>query len=217
MINKKLVLFDLDGVIVNSKSNMEFSWNLVQDHFSISTPFEEYFRNIGRPFIDIMRILGHFDMGKQIEEVYKSASFKILDDIEFYDGIQDMFANLVEEECRLGIITSKDKERTKHILDKLGVKFSIIRTPNAVCRGKPSPDHILYSMAVTNTDPTDTVYIGDMEVDYLAAKRANIDYLHAGWGYSPHIKHDVFSLNAAHDVVTYLKGDFYENSRCNTV
>lgn len=205
MKNKKLVLFDLDGVIINSKSNMEYAWKSVQDTFDISTPFTDYFKNIGRPFLEIMEKLGYSENGKEIEWVYKSTSLKKLDEIEFYDGVSNVLKDLFENDYKLGIVTSKDKERTNIILEKLGISFSVIRTPDNICRGKPSPDHLLLAMALTNTDPVNTIYIGDMDVDYLAAKSAGVDYIHAMWGYSPTIKHDVLKLNSFMDIFTYLE------------
>jgi len=207
MKNKKLILFDLDGVIVNSESNMKLAWNEVQTIFAITTPFEDYFKNIGRPFSEIMKILGHSENSNKIEDVYKSTSLKTLNDIEFYDGVSDVLNKLSVKGYKLGIITSKDKDRTDLILNKLNVTFSIIRTPDNLCRGKPSPDHLLFAMAVTNTDPINTIYVGDMDVDCLAAERAGIDYIHAMWGYSPKIEHTVFGLNSFRDIYNFLEGE----------
>ena len=56
-INKKyqIVIFDLDGVILNSKENMRLSWNDVNKHFNLKTPFHLYFKNIGMPFKTILK------------------------------------------------------------------------------------------------------------------------------------------------------------------
>ena len=58
MNNVKLVLFDLDGVLIESRENMEVSWSAVQSAFGIDIPFEDYFKNIGRPFNDILKLIG---------------------------------------------------------------------------------------------------------------------------------------------------------------
>ena len=39
----KLYIFDLDGVILNSKSNMEASWNDVRIKYDLKPKFEDYF------------------------------------------------------------------------------------------------------------------------------------------------------------------------------
>jgi phosphoglycolate phosphatase len=49
--------------------------------------------------------------------------------------------------------------------------------------GKPAPDHILYAIKQLNINASDVIYIGDMVVDYEAAKRAGVDFAFASWGY----------------------------------
>ena len=55
---KKLIAFDLDGVLINSIKNMEMSWDIVRLHHKIEVPFEEYKKQIGKPFFDILNELG---------------------------------------------------------------------------------------------------------------------------------------------------------------
>ena len=45
----KLVLFDLDGVLIDSKENMRCAW-IVKKKFNLKQSFENYFKNIGLPF-----------------------------------------------------------------------------------------------------------------------------------------------------------------------
>lgn len=204
--NKKLILFDLDGVILNSKDNMFTSWLAVQDEFNITVPFDSYFQNIGRPFSEIMKILGLTDKARDIEDVYKKASMSNLDKLTFYDGVDVALLKLAKLGYKLGVVTSKDEERTKLILSMLDVTFCVIQTPNEKYRGKPCPDHILIALAETNTDPDEAVYIGDMEVDYIAASRAGIDYFHAVWGYFGDLESNVAKFESLTEIVTHLEG-----------
>jgi len=56
MKNKKLILFDLDGVLIDFKKNMQIAWESVCHQHNIYTEFEKYFMNIGRPFQDILNV-----------------------------------------------------------------------------------------------------------------------------------------------------------------
>jgi phosphoglycolate phosphatase-like HAD superfamily hydrolase len=58
-----------------------------------------------------------------------------------------------------------------------------VPTSNDALKGKPAPDHILYAMSELNMNASDTLYIGDMDVDYEAARRAHVNYVHALRGY----------------------------------
>ena len=56
-MKKKLIVFDLDGVLIDSKSNMNAAWIAVMEKHNIQVTFEEYFQLIGRPFVDILSAL----------------------------------------------------------------------------------------------------------------------------------------------------------------
>jgi phosphoglycolate phosphatase len=180
---KKLILFDLDGVLIDSRCNMKLAWDKVCNKFQINIPFDEYFAHIGRPFSEILTLLRIFENKKQIETVFIKESFHSLEDIPIYEGVNSLLIKLQQKKIKIGVVTSKEKARTKIILNKLDVEFSVIKTPDDICRGKPAPDHLLMAMALLNVDPIDTLFVGDMLVDYLAAQRAGIDYVHANWGY----------------------------------
>jgi len=51
---KKLFVFDLDGVLINSQSNMLYSWEKTCEKFNLKIPFREYFKLIGIPFEKIL-------------------------------------------------------------------------------------------------------------------------------------------------------------------
>ena len=180
---KRLIVFDLDGVIIDSRGNMECAWSEVQTRLGIRTPFESYFALIGRPFEDIISELGLLPQLKEIEEVYRTTSSHNIDLIRFYPDVGETLLMLIKSGMRLGIVTSKDAFRTKKILASLPVEFVTVQTPNGIFRGKPAPDHLMVAMAVANVDPAETTYVGDMDTDAEAASRAGIDYVHAEWGY----------------------------------
>ena len=183
MKNKNLIIFDIDGVLLDSKSNMEVSWAYVMEQLNISTPFEDYFALIGRPFKDIMKHLKLMRKYDEIEKCYFDASILGLKDAIFYENVKSVLMVLEKMGKTLAIATSKDAERTQIIVDQMPVKFSLVQTPNDKLRGKPAPDHLLYILANLNFDPSEAVYIGDMATDAEAARRAGIDYIHAEWGY----------------------------------
>ena len=53
----KMVIFDLDGVLIDSKNNMKISWNKLKKELNINVSFNEYFKYIGFPFKTILRKL----------------------------------------------------------------------------------------------------------------------------------------------------------------
>lgn len=180
---KRLVLFDLDGVLLHSHENMRQAWEVVLAKTDVDRPFEDYFAQIGRPFKDIMHRLGVHSDVERIEKVYMTASFEFLANATFFPGVREALAEIRDLGVKMGVVTSKDAPRTKAVLAQLGISFASVQSPNERFRGKPAPDHLLVAMAEAGEDPADTLFVGDMETDWQAARRAGIDYVHAGWGY----------------------------------
>jgi phosphoglycolate phosphatase len=179
----RLALFDLDGVLLDSRANMETAWKAVQEKHAPGVPFADYFSLIGRPFREIMARLDLSHCASQAESTYHRASLDNAHLLRWYDDVPEMLAQTVSQGIKIGIVTSKDTERTRAIARMLAVTFSTIQTPNGVYRGKPAPDHLLVACAEANVDPAEACYVGDMSVDLEAARRAGLAFVHARWGY----------------------------------
>lgn len=181
--NKKLAIFDLDGVLLNSRANMEVAWQAVRSGLGVTTPFDDYFALIGRPFKDIMALLNLSAVAAEAERIFRMTSMEGIKLASFYNGVVPTLETLSARGWSLAVVTSKDKLRTGAILATLPVEFASIQTPEPRFRGKPAPDHLLLAMAEAKHDPAESFYVGDMDADYEAARRAGIDYVHASWGY----------------------------------
>ena len=180
---KKAYIFDLDGVLIDSKHMMEQSWNICELEHKLTQPFEEYFKHIGMPFRDILKVIGIEDNHDAIKHTYDKASIELMEYcLEFYDDVEDTLKEL-KKKHKIAVVTSKTAERTKLILDKMNVEFDYVVSPKTGLRGKPAPDQIMFCLAMLNVDPQDAVYVGDMQVDYWAAESAGIDFIHATYGY----------------------------------
>ena len=183
IIKKKIILFDLDGVLINSKQNMLKSWKKVQKKHSLDVKFIKYFKNIGIPFRDILKKLKIYKNIKEIEKTYKQESLNNLNDIKIFAGVINFLKYLKKKKIKIGIVTSKDKERTLKIIKKLKVDFNIIVCPSKNLRGKPYPDQINKALNKFSDNKKYICYVGDTKVDSIAAKKAGIDFVFASYGY----------------------------------
>jgi HAD superfamily hydrolase (TIGR01549 family) len=180
-----LALFDLDGVLIDSRTNMEAAWRAVRAECGYDVPFERYFAHIGLPFRDILRALGLHARLREAEAIYARASIANFDLIAIYPGIVDALATLRRAGLPLGIVTSKDAQRTALAIGKMGARFDVVQAPTPGLRGKPAPDQLLAAAASLGVSPQRAIYIGDMPVDELTARNARMFYAHAAWGYGP--------------------------------
>ncbi len=202
--SKELILFDLDGVILDSRANMERAWKQVRIQLGVTTDFEAYFALIGRPFADILDQLGLSERTEEIERVYRLASINHMDLATIYRDVEASLEAMSVSGLKLGIVTSKDPLRTGIVLALLPVHFATVQAPDKRYRGKPAPDQLLVAMAETHTDPVRVVYVGDMVADFEAAQRAGIDYIHADWGYGKAPDGSCIGLKQFCDLLSFL-------------
>ena len=173
----KAYIFDLDGVLIDSKKMMSHAWTICQLEHNLDQPFSEYFKHIGKPFRDIMKEL-KVENPDAVKNTYDKASMQLMDEfLVFYPGVEDTLKKL-KKGYKIAVVTSKTAERTKAILEKLDIEFDYIVSPKKGLRGKPAPDQILWCLAMINTDPKDAIYVGDMQVDYDASQRAGTGSSH---------------------------------------
>ena len=88
----------------------------VIEEFALTVPFETYFSNIGRPFVEILSTIGITEYQLDIERRYNELAAEAVDQITIFSGAQDLL-NFLEDNQILISVTSKQKERTKKILE----------------------------------------------------------------------------------------------------
>ncbi len=179
----RLALFDLDGVLVDSRAAMEEAWEAVQRDLGVTVPFAAYFREIGRPFGDIMRRLGLEGQGAEIERVYRATALKTAARVPAFPGVAAALDRLAVAGVKLGVVTSKARPQTYWTLAQFDVPFETIQTPEDSHPGKPAPWPLLIAASEARTEVADAVFVGDMAVDCDAARNAGMRFLHAAWGY----------------------------------
>ncbi|MDA9748677.1 HAD family hydrolase [Pelagibacteraceae bacterium] len=183
-LKKKILIFDVDGVLIDSKSNMHSAWKQVQQKHKLKhIKFEDYFKNIGRPFYDILKLIGIKKNYKEIKTTYEKESAKQIKKIKFFINVVSTIKKLKSKNYILNIVTSKDIKRTKKFLKDIIIYFKYIECNNIKTKGKPNPDQINFIISKLNAKNSDCVYIGDTHVDYLTAKNSSIDFIFAEWGY----------------------------------
>jgi HAD superfamily hydrolase (TIGR01509 family) len=128
-----------------------------------------------------MMLLGLLD-ADELAATYEEASTHAAELARPFPGVPTALRALADARCRLGVVTSKPRDRALPLLAQLGVRLETVRTPEDG-RGKPHPDLLQTALAELGGAPSDAVYVGGTAVDQEAAARAGLAYVHAGWGY----------------------------------
>ena len=196
----KLYIFDLDGVFLNTKSNMEASWKDVRIKHNLKPKFVDYFALIGTPFIKILKQLNIKKDRRNIAETYSQKSKKYINKIKLYPKIKSVL-NQLRLRSKVAVVTSKEKKRTIFFLKKFKLQFDIVSCPEKGKRGKPYPDQLLKVIKKLKFNRKDCVYVGDMKVDFIAAKNAKIDFILAKYGYEKKIIKKVNKIKKFEDLI----------------
>lgn len=183
MPDPALALLDLDGVLVDSRDAMETAWRAVQHDLGVATPFGDYFREIGRPFRDILARLDLAERSDEIERVFRATALREAPRVPAFPGVHTALARLDKRGVKLGVVTSKARSQTAWTLAQFDVEFATVQTPDGRFPGKPAPFPLLVAASEAQVSVRDAVFVGDMDVDCAAARAAGMRFLHAGWGY----------------------------------
>ncbi len=202
----KMVIYDCDGVIFESKkANLEY-YNYILKNFNLPPVSEN-----DKKKLEIIHTYSNDEVIKKIfpnELVDKAIEFsKNVDYSMFYKfmKIEPFFFETCEKLKRLNIKTAIATNRSKtfpHLfkffkLDKIiddYVTVSIIKNP------KPAPDMLLYLLKKNSLNPEEAIYVGDSIIDYEASKKAKIFFI----SYKNKIN-DAPKINSHTEIFNFLK------------
>ena len=190
---RRLVIFDLDGTLIDSKLDIAHAVNASRAELGLGPLDLEligtYVGN-GAPVL-IRRALGPSASEAQIE---RALAFFLawygehkLDNTCLYPGVSDALDRLRDADLRLAVLTNKPVRISKAILDGLGVGGCFFRVygGNSFPEKKPSPMGVEALIAESGIDRSGTVIVGDSSVDVRTARNAGVPVYGVTYGFAP--------------------------------
>jgi AHBA synthesis associated protein len=183
LTGRQAVIFDLDGVIVDSFGVMRqafaHAYTTVVGPGPI--PFEEYCQHMGRYFPDIMRIMG---LPLEMEEPFVKESQRLAHEVRVFEGVPEVLAALRSRGLRTAIATGKSGPRARSLLGTLGLlpMFDHVIGSDEVPRPKPAPDIVLRALSLLEVPGDAAVMVGDAVTDIASARGAGVTAIAALWG-----------------------------------
>lgn len=174
----RAILFDLDGVLVDSfESNFRYSRDVfAQAGYKPLT--RKQFRDAFHLTLDEM-ICRYMSKGDPVEfrRVYRIA-FRLyqMPEIPKLQAGSLAFLRKYSKDFMLGIVTGRLKEGVDEYLDSLPVRgiFKAVIHFGKYDNPKPNPEPIMKALDKLKVDPGETVYVGDALTDIKAAKAAKV-------------------------------------------
>jgi AHBA synthesis associated protein len=176
------VVFDLDGVLVNSHEVMgrAFSVAYAEVVGEGPAPFAEYQKYQGLYFPEIMRRMG---LPLEMEAPFVRESYRLAEKIPVIEGVVELLTALRARGMRLAVATGKAGERARSLLATLHLieYFDQVIGSDEVVNPKPAPDIVLRALDLLDVDAGAAVMVGDAPADILCARRAGITAVAATW------------------------------------
>lgn len=187
---KPVLIFDLDGTLVDSKKDLTASVNYIRHRFDLpALTEEEIARFIGDGALMLIRRAladkaseANVQTGLQLFLAYYRAH--MLDRTTLYPGVRETLDRL--RDCKLAVLTNKPVHFSCAMLDGLGIysHFVAVYGGNSFERKKPDPVGIYQILSDTKGSRERTWMIGDSSVDVLTGRSAGVTTCGVTYGYS---------------------------------
>jgi phosphoglycolate phosphatase len=194
----KLLIFDLDGTLVDSRDDLANSINAMLRHFHKNElPHEVIASYIGdgAPML-VRRSLGDPDDENFVQDalLYFMAWYREhkLDHTYVYEGVMESLEAIRKsrdgQPLKMAVLSNKPVGPSRAIVDALGLGqyFFQVYGGNSFHTKKPDPAGVQALLEEAGAFPEETIIIGDSNIDILTARNAGIYSVGVTYGLSPH-------------------------------
>ena len=186
----KLIMFDMDGTLINSGGMIANTINHVRENLGLEALEKKYIlEKVNDPGVNSAEFFygtKHFtqEQGKLFETYYYD---HCLTDLEIYDGIKELLEDL-KSDYIFTVATNANSEFANRMLNHLeiGKYFKTIVGYNDVLKPKPHPEMVYKILEEIKTTKEKSLLVGDRHKDIQAAANAGIESVLVNWGFSDH-------------------------------
>jgi HAD superfamily hydrolase (TIGR01509 family) len=180
----KAVIFDMDGVIIDSEPTHMKLENEAYKKLGIDVSTDEHHTFVGTTSYYMWEVLKNkYKLNQTLEELVdydRNIYFKYLvsDECEIIliDGVKDLIKDLHENGVKLAIASSSPLNVIEAIAKKFKIEqyFEAFVTGDFVTKSKPEPDIFIFASEKLGVSPRNCVVIEDSHNGVLAAKKAGM-------------------------------------------
>ena len=178
-------LFDLDGTLIDSGAIILASFrHATQTVLRREIPDAELAALVGGSNShDQMRSID----AAQVEElvrVYREHNEPLHDELEAFEGVEQVLAELKRQGRQIGIVTAKRRKTVELAFAVLPLEryFDAVVTSDTTDRHKPDPAPVLAALELLGAEPAEAAFVGDSPFDVGAGKAAGVYTVAVAWG-----------------------------------
>ncbi len=188
-----LLIFDLDGTMIDSKQDLANAANAARGHMGMPPIADErvhsYVGN-GAPVL-IRRVLGAEATEAQVQEALEFFLEYYREHMQdytvLYPGVREALDRLRDAGVRMAVLTNKPVRISRAIVDGLGVggHFQQVYGGNSFDFKKPHPIGVETLMEECGAARDRTMMVGDSSVDIQTARNAHVKSCGVTYGFQP--------------------------------
>jgi len=188
-----LVIFDLDGTLIDSSQDLAISMNATRAHFGLP-PIEpaviySYVGNGAAVLVE--RAMGAdlppAAIGDALRFFLDFYRAHALEHTKLYSGVRELVQELSARGHRLAVLTNKPVAISIDIVRALalGDYFMRVYGGNSFAAKKPDPSGVFALMQEADAPANATWLVGDSSVDVKTARNAGVRSCGVAWGFQP--------------------------------
>lgn len=189
----KLAIFDLDGTVLNTIGGLANSLNEARRLNGLNPQSKELVTSmIGNGTRNLIKRSLKHDSKEELEEKllkdyldHYNSNCNV--DTYPYPGIKEMLIKLNEAGVKCAVVTNKPDLPAKLLIEEhFGDLICEVHGNVPDIPVKPDPTFVFETMKNQGVSPSETIYIGDSEVDILTAHNSGIKSISVDWGFKTH-------------------------------
>jgi pyrophosphatase PpaX len=184
-VSRPVVLFDLDGTVVDSGAIILASMrHATREVLGRDFDDAELMQAVGGPGLEAQMAVFAPERVDELVRVYRAHNEPLHDELEACAGMEDVLLRLHEEGRRLGVVTAKRRATVELAFASVPLAhlFETVVGGDETEKHKPDPEPLLLAAERMGVAPTDCAYVGDSPFDIRAARAAEMYAVAVTWG-----------------------------------
>ena len=177
----RAIVFDFDGLILETEGPALLSWNEIYREHGHEVPMDEWHGYLGsdRGFepVDHLAALVGEGLDREATQARRDArKTELIEALDLMDGVREYIADARRLGLRLGVASSSSRQWVMGHLMRLGIHthWDTVRCRDDVVRTKPAPDLYLAAVDALGVGPQEAVALEDSPNGIAAAKAAGL-------------------------------------------
>ena len=187
----KLVIFDLDGTLLNTLTDLANACNAALRACALEEhPTDAYKTYVGDGVYKLIERMvpkeyRNDNMIQHVKEIFDAHYAEhSLDHTKPYEGILELIISLRNQGIHCAVASNKPHEYTKELVKKMfGERIELAFGKRIDVPAKPNPAIVLEIIKHFNMQLEECLYVGDSDVDIYTAKNAGLTSVGVLWGY----------------------------------